>query len=165
MLPADGSRRSATVQIAVCALLLGAFALVAAPVVVKAARSGFLLPPTPYSSTDAHLAQILPNRAFAGALTDLFAAVPRRSSVFILMRDGVDTWTLVVQLLAVLSWPHPVQVIRVRPHLLPPELETSALAASQAIVFALDLPLPPSRHADWQLSKNVTLSLPDAGKP
>lgn len=158
----DGSRRAALLHVIFWTALLSAFAAIGLPVIYRSVNSGYLLPPTKFSSTDAYLTKIRPNVAFSASLIDLFGSFPRERPVLVLFRDGDFEGTLLAQLMAYLAWPHAVKLITVMPHVLPPELTPTALAASGAAVVGCHVPLPPGSPPAVSLSSSIAIAVPNS---
>lgn len=161
----NAAERAIVLPRAICAVFIFAFAAIGGPIVFRGAHAGYLLPPTPYSSTDAYLTKIEPNRAFSETLVKLFATFPRESPVFVLHRGEDFDGTFIAQLMAYLAWPHPVQLFDVSQHALPPEPPSSHITEGQALVVACHVPLPPTRNAEVELSSSVAIALPAGAKP
>lgn len=160
MFPDNLRRPGATLQIAIWAAALSAFAVLGARAMFASLRDGYLLPATQYSSTDAYLTRIEANRAFSEMLVFAFGSFPRETPVLIVYRDHDFEAILLAQLMAYLSWPHEVQLIAVVPHALPPSLEPARLTASRAAVVACHVPLPPGSPPGISLAGNVWLAVP-----
>lgn len=150
---------------ALCAILLGAFVVIGLPVNYRATRGGYRLAATPYSSTDAYLTEIAPSRAFSETLVRLFDSFPQTSPVLIVYRDEEFKGTLLAQLMAYLAWPHPVQLLNVKPHALPPELQAQRFRSERALVVGCHVPLPPGSAHVVQLAADFAIGLPAEPTP
>ena len=150
---------------AVCGVFLLAFVAIGAPIVFRDARAGYPLPRTPYSSTDAYLTKVQPDRALSGTLVKLFAAYPHEAPVLVLYPGEDFEGSFVAQLMAYLAWPHPVQLLDVSTPSVSPEVQLSRTAAGKALVVGCHVPLPSMGRAVVQLSSSVAIALPDGATP
>jgi hypothetical protein len=123
--------------------LFAVFLALSIPTVGPAVRENKIGPVNPNHSTDSYLSGLTHIRNGSQLFSDLIDTLPRDKSVVIFVNAESSPSEFLGMLVAYLSWPLDVRIIKVRPETLDQEI-TSANSASVAGLFFCSVKPPPS---------------------